>query len=51
MTGKVPTNYQFYAGPSHKLIFFTWSFSKFADIRKIFPFELFHLGGDEVNTG
>ncbi|PNX99193.1 beta-hexosaminidase 1-like protein, partial [Trifolium pratense] len=21
------------------------------DIRKIFPFELFHLGGDEVNTG
>ncbi|XP_022742491.1 beta-hexosaminidase 1-like isoform X3 [Durio zibethinus] len=22
-----------------------------SDIRKIFPFELFHLGGDEVNTG
>lgn len=22
----------------------------FADLRKIFPFELFHLGGDEVNT-
>lgn len=21
------------------------------DLRKIFPFELFHLGGDEVNTG
>jgi N-acetyl-beta-hexosaminidase len=20
-------------------------------MRKIFPFELFHLGGDEVNTG
>ncbi|KAH1045743.1 hypothetical protein J1N35_036527 [Gossypium stocksii] len=23
----------------------------FSDIRKIFPFELFHLGGDEVNIG
>lgn len=23
----------------------------FTDMRKIFPFELFHLGGDEVNTG
>ncbi|WJX73579.1 Beta-hexosaminidase 1, variant 2 [Trifolium repens] len=22
-----------------------------SDMRKIFPFELFHLGGDEVNTG
>lgn len=21
------------------------------DLRKIFPFELFHLGGDEVQTG
>jgi len=26
-------------------------FINFADIRTIFPFELFHLGGDEVNTG
>ncbi|XP_022633872.1 uncharacterized protein LOC111241222 [Vigna radiata var. radiata] len=25
-------------------------FSKMRDMRKIFPFELFHLGGDEVNT-
>lgn len=22
-----------------------------SDMRKIFPFELFHVGGDEVNTG
>lgn len=22
-----------------------------ADMRKIFPFKLFHFGGDEVNTG
>jgi hypothetical protein len=27
------------------------NFLPFSDMRKIFPFGLFHLGGDEVYTG
>lgn len=35
---------------SHLLSSYDWSFC-FTDMRKIFPFELFHLGGDEVHPG